>query len=287
MLIGCLSLREGQALDINRIPGDGGIASSRAPFDDATLIDSALLSDDEADCLRPLVYAELASGVGQSNPARSGEAQRVEFVKLHDAYILTASGVPLLGADRGARAAILVVRDPRDVAPSLANHNRSTIDEAITTMSDPKTALCARVDRQYQQFRQNLASWSGHAESWLEQRDIPLHVVRYEDMKRDAAGALRAVLGFAGSHVTQADAERASSLARFESLRAQEVATGFIEWRDRNGRRFFRQGEAGTWRHELTPVQVGRIESAHAPMMARLGYELSMGAAHEGARERP
>ena len=38
---------------------------------------------------------------------------------------------------------------------------------------------------------------------------------------------------------------------------------------------FFRRGEAGGWRDELTPDQATRIEADHASMMRRLGYRLS------------
>jgi len=41
----------------------------------------------------------------------------------------------------------------------------------------------------------------------------------------------------------------------------------------RPGGLFFRRGEVGGWRDELTAEQVARIEAAHAPMMRRLGYE--------------
>jgi len=54
----------------------------------------------------------------------------------HDAYTLTPKGEPLLGGRRGADGAIVIVRDPRDLAPSLANHNRVDIDNAIMLMND-------------------------------------------------------------------------------------------------------------------------------------------------------
>jgi hypothetical protein len=86
---------------------------------------------------------------------------------------------------------------------------------------------------------------------------------------------------FAGYAVTPADAERAVSLASFGKLQAQERETGFSEWQDRGagGRWFFRRGETGAWRDELTADQVSRIEAAHGAMMTRLGYELSTAAA--------
>jgi hypothetical protein len=41
------------------------------------------------------------------------------------------------------------------------------------------------------------------------------------------------------------------------------------------GGTFFRRGEAGGWRDELSAEQVARIEAAHAPMMRRLGHALA------------
>lgn len=275
ILIGAMSLDEGAPLDINRLPKDGGIASGRSPFDQSTLIDSGLLTHDEVDSLRPCVYEYLAREQRPATPDRTGNSRQVTFVKVHDAYTLTPLGAPLLGGSRGAKAALLILRDPRDVATSLANHNRSTIDEAIEYMNDPSVALCERVDRRYEQFRQKLMSWHSHSASWLDQRDIPVHVVRYEDMKRDAVGTILAAMDFAGWKVVKGTAERAVALARFDNLQAQENVAGFSEWHDPGGRKFFRRGEAGTWRDALTREQVQRIEAAHAPMMARLGYALS------------
>ena len=40
-----------------------------------------------------------------------------------------------------AERAIVIVRDPRDVASSLANHRHSTVDEAIAFMGDKPFVL--------------------------------------------------------------------------------------------------------------------------------------------------
>ena len=275
MLIGALSLKDGEALDINRLPEGGGIASARAPFDQSTLIDSGLLTNDEIDRLRPHVYEDLAKTQKPSNPDKARDPRRATFVKVHDAYTVTPSGEPLLGGSRGAKAAILIVRDPRDLAISLANHNRSTIDQAIDSMNDTSIALGGRIDRRHEQLRQKLMSWHGHSASWLDQHDIPIHVVRYEDMKRDTVATMLAAMDFAGWKVAKAAAERAVTLAHFDNLQAQENIAGFFEWHDRSGRKFFRRGEAGAWRDRLTTEQVQRLETAHAAMMTRLGYALS------------
>lgn len=275
LLISGLSLDHGAALDINRIEGDGGIASARPPFDQSTMIDSGLLTHDEIDQLRPRVYEDLATRPSRPRRDKTGAPLPVTFVKVHDAYAPTSCGDPLLGGSRGAKAAILIVRDPRDIAVSLANHNRSSIDEAIDYMADADVALCGRTDRRYDQFRQKLTSWHGHAAGWLDQVDIPIHLLRYEDLQRATVTTILAAMGFAGCDVTPAQAERAALLSRFDDLQRQENATGFAEWQDHGGRKFFRRGEAGGWRDALTADQIRRIEGSHAAMMARLGYTVT------------
>jgi hypothetical protein len=274
LLIGCLTLKDGEALDINKTAGNSGIASGRGPFDYLTLIDSGLLTHDEIDRLRPRVYEELTRGAEEEPQDELWTPPPVRFVKAHDAYTLTPLGEPLLAGARGAKGAIVIVRDPRDVAPSLANHDRTTIDKAISLMDDFDGIYAGWTDRQPLQFRQKLLDWSGHVASWLDQRDIPVHLVRYEDLKRDTVGTLLAAMCFAGFPVTPEAAVRAVSLTAFGALRDQERDLGFGE-APRNGNFFFRRGEAGAWRDELTAEQVARIESAHGMMMDRLGYELS------------
>lgn len=278
MLIANLSAKEAPA-DINDLPERGGIASARATFDYLTLVDSGLLTYDEIDALRPRVYEELAHGALDDEYDAPPDAPPVRFVKAHDAYTLSPKGEPLLAGARGADGAVVVVRDPRDVAPSLANHSRMSIDEAIAFMSNAGAAFCATSGRQHNQLRQQLPGWSGHVASWLEQTDIPMLLVRYEDMQADAAGTLSGVLAFAGQPATSEEVRRAVAFADFAQLRQQEQEKGFREApRPDKAGNFFRRGEAGAWRDELSAEQVARIESAHAVVMRRLGYELSSSA---------
>lgn len=259
---------ESEPVDINDMPEREGIASGRAQFEHATLIDSGLLAHDEADRLRPLVYREMAA-----KGARAGDAPGPRLVKVHDAYRRLADGTPLLAGRDGARRAIVIVRDPRAIAPSLAQHHGRTIDEAIDFMADPAAALAGGLRSQPQQLRQVLLDWSGHAASWLDQADLPVHRLRYEDLAARPAEALQAAMAFAGRPVERRAAERAAEFASFARLQAQEREKGFCEWVRPQAGLFFRRGEAAGWRAELTPAQVRRLEAAHGAMMARLGYE--------------
>jgi hypothetical protein len=95
-------------------------------------------------------------------------------------------------------------------------------------------------------------------------------------MKFDTVGTLSRALRFAERIATDDEIRRAVRLADFAQLKSQEQEKGFREApRPHAGGNFFRRGEAGGWRHELTAEQVARIEGEHAPMMRRLEYELS------------
>ena len=275
MLVANLSSKDGKPVDINDLPERGGIASARAPFDYLSLIDSGLLTHDETDCLRPRVYEELASGAEDDEHDGPNDIPPLRFVKVHDAYTLTPKGEPLLAGRRGADGAIVIVRDPRDVAPSLANHNRGSVDDAIAFMNDSNAGFCVRTNRQHSQLRQKLPGWSAHIASWVDQADIPVHLIRYEDMQADTIATLRRALDFAGRPAGEDDIRRAVGFADFSELRRQEQDKGFSETPHRPGGLFFRRGETGAWRDELTVEQIARIEAAHAPMMRRLGYELA------------
>jgi hypothetical protein len=284
MLVANLRAKDGKAIDINDLPERGGNAGARDPFDRLLLIDSELLTHDEIDCLRPRVYEELARGADDDEYDKAPDAPPVRFVKVHDAYRLTRKGEPILAGLRGAAGAILIARDPRDIAASLANHTNRGIDEAIAFMNDRQSSISGEASRLHARFRQKLPGWSGYMESWLDQPDIPVHLVRYEDLKADTIATFRRALDFAGCPASDADVGRAVDCASFPELRRQEQAKGFRESpRLHRGGYFFRRGEAGAWCDELSPEQVARIEVIHAPVMRRLGYDVPV---HRGAATR-
>ena len=248
-----------EAVDINRIPDLGAMASARAPFDQITLLDSGLLTHDEADVLRPRVYEVEAAEHNQS----------AHFVKTHDAYTITPAGEPLLAA--GARAAIYIVRDPRDVAVSFSHHSSISIDAAVDKLAAPDCSLCGSLRRQPIQLRQKLLTWSAHVLSWIEQRDLPVHLVRYEDLKAATAQTFAAAMQFAGQAVSPGDLKRAVRHTDFAELQRQEKERGFRE-RISPESMFFRAGTAGGWRAVLSDEQAERIVASNRDVMTRLGY---------------
>ncbi|MGH7072694.1 MAG: sulfotransferase domain-containing protein, partial [Stellaceae bacterium] len=226
------------------------------------LLDSGLLSHDDIDCLRPQIYRAIAA-----------EAPEQRWIKAHDAYTLNRAGEPILGGNV-AQAAIYLVRDPRDVAVSLAHHNNTTIDAAIDLMSAADGALCRGRKGLTSQLRQLLTGWSGHVTSWLDQTDVPVHWVRYEDLVTDPVGYFGAALDFAGRAASPTQIERAVRNASFAELQRQENAQGFGERMPRASAPFFRMGRVGGWHDALLPEQVARLEQTHGAVMRRLDYRV-------------
>ena len=248
--------------DINDLDERGGNSCSRHEFEVATFLDSGLIGHDEIDDLRPHVYRRAIPSIGQ------------RWIKVHDGYSATPSGGPMFGLP-GMRA-VYLVRDPRDVAVSLAFHNSSTMDEAIDLMNDANAALCPGLTGVSPQLRQRLFGWSGHVGSWLDQTDIPVHHLRYEDLRAEPEARFSAALQFAARVASPAEVQRAVRHADFGELQRQEAEHGFAE-RMSPAVPFFREGRVGGWREQLSDRQVARIEKAHAKMMLRLGYGLHSG----------
>lgn len=167
--------------------------------------------------------------------------------------------------------AIYVVRDPRDVAVSLAHHMSRDIDGAIALMADPDAMLARQKRRLSAQMPVRLLSWSAHVESWQDSPGLNLLQLRYEDMLATPDIALPAAARFAQVQTPPGSLAGALAASRFETLRAQEDTNGFRE-RPPGMERFFRQGRAGGWRESLSAVQAARIERDHGAVMARLGY---------------
>ena len=251
-------------VEINHLIGDH--AADRHWLDDVLGLSSADLSEDELQQLRPAVYQW-----GERLP---------RYVKIHDAYSYCADGSPLIGR-HGTAGAVYLVRNPLDVVPSLANHFGCDLERALAIALDSEYILNRDPKRYLAQTGQWLSCWSGHVRSWLEQTDVSVHVMRYEDMLDKPLQTFASAARFLGlPHDSQAVA-KALRFSDFEVLVEQERRGGF---RERiSNQPFFNKGKSGYGRSMLSPQQIQRILQAHAPMMERFGY-LDSGAFDEQGR---
>ena len=163
---------------------------------------------------------------------------------------------------------IYIVRDPRDVAISLAAHNGSTIDAAIADMATPSYGTQNSDQAAFEVW----GSWSEHTRSWTEKPHEAVLVLRYEDMHADATPTFTAVAQHLRQKPTPEQIAEAIELSSFKELRDAEIAAGDFRERSERADRFFREGRAGEWRETLTPEQVRSIEETHRDQMVKFGY---------------
>lgn len=192
-----------------------------------------------------------------------------KYRRVHEAWEYTSSKLPLFPPE-ATLASLYIVRDPRDVAVSLAHHTGVSIDKAIGSMADPNVTWGVRRGGITSTFPQHLSTWSLHVTSWLSAMPAPL-VLRYEDMKADPIGALSGVVRHLMIATTLEIVTAAVKATQFNVLRDGEVAQGFLNGQVA-GRPFFRRGVSGGWRDTLTREQAQQIENDHGEIMSHLGY---------------
>ena len=237
----------------------GTISSAREPFDDLMGLNSSDMTDDEVDLLRPVFYRQFTK-----------EAKKPPFVKTHDCYHKNAEGNCLFPGDVTHKA-IYIVRNPLDVSISFAYHmGHGDFAKSTAKMNDPDAILSGSGKRQ---LRQIMGSWSHHVKSWTQQTDIPVMLVRYEDMLADTALQLRRVIDFLELEIADKKKaiQNAVELSRFENLQKIEKA-GIFKERPPKSKQFFRSGRSGEGAERLTKTLKTELIACQYDMMAQLGY---------------
>ncbi len=235
---------------------------SRHEFDERLGLASAALTDGE--------ILRLRSRLNESLAAEAADAAVPVFAKTHERFPRLPDGAPLY-AEPTFSGAVCMVRNPLDVAVSYAHHLQCDLDRAVATMGDAEAMLAPERNRIHAALPSHVCDWSGNVLSWLEQTELPLRTIRYEDMHANPEAALEAVAAFAGLRCDSARLARAVDHSRFERLREQEARHGFWE-RQPTAPSFFRGGRVGDGCGALSPEQIRRIVDRHRPAMARLGY---------------
>ncbi|MFO7757094.1 MAG: sulfotransferase domain-containing protein [Roseovarius sp.] len=184
------------------------------------------------------------------------------FVKTH-CQPIRILGRDVIPADVTA-AAIYILRNPFDLAPSFARHQSCDLDTAITRMMDPDMSTGSATG-----IFETLGRWDDHVKTWTTAPGLPRHIIRYEDLLTDAPGVMAGLLEkFLRVKVDRAKLDYAIGETSFDALKKQESEKGFTE-RPPHMQAFFARGQAGVWREDLTPAQVGRLRAEFLPVLEK------------------
>ncbi len=245
-------------ISINEI-STGSIASSRVLFDNISALTATDLTQDEVDLLRPDIYRELNSDI-------DGYA----YHKVHDAYTLNTNNEPLFPSDV-SKGVVYFIRNPFDVAISYANHSSISIDKSIELLNSNEHKLSKSEKKLSNQIRQKLLTWSNHVNSWTTQTDIPVLVLRYEDMLENTYDVFKQAVEFLNLDFDENKLKKAIKFSSFKELKKQEKEAGFKE-KPLKTKSFFKTGKAGTWKTILTNEQIEKIINNNKLVMKKYNY---------------
>ncbi len=178
---------------------------------------------------------------------------------------------------------IYIVRDPRNVVTSLANHYEITIDEAYEFMKDRKRAIIEKKGNRYLGFTA-LFSWDFHIDSWLNYRNFPILVIRYEDLQSETFQTLKKVISFikdiskSKKNFDRFKAKETIKSCEFEKLKKMEEKKGFDEAafkKDKSERiKFFNLGLENNYKNLLNTNLISQMNELYKPKLLKFNYEL-------------
>jgi hypothetical protein len=254
------ALMNGGKVEINQLKTDG-IFSLRETFDLYMDISSRDLYDTEAKLMIADVYRNLAA-----------ERALLSIVKVHDAFERNEEGTTII-PEEVTHCALYFIRNPLDIAGSLANHMHFDIEHAVAMLNSPTASMAVQPGNlnKNPQMKQHLGDWSTHVNSWTLLPAFPVRVIRYEDMLSDTFATFSMALNFIGWQFSEDEISTAIAASSFDTLSKQEAEKGFSE-KYKTSPKFFRAGEMGNWEKELSPKQAEMIISTHNAVMTKFGY---------------
>ena len=260
---------EERELRLNRDLATGSIVSSRHWLDDQLGIDSSDLSWRELDKVR-----------GRVGHQRALYAECLRYHKVHDAFVSPDSGGRPVVPTEGCCGAVVVMRHPADVAMSLSHFFSWPVERCVAFLLNEEAALCRSEKRGAQQVRQFMGSWANHGQSWVNQQQIPVLLMRYEDLLVQPEQHFRRLATFLNLPAEESLIREAVASTRFDKLRAKEDAEGGFHERPDGCERFFRSGRSGEGLEQLTGEQLKQLEEAFADPLHRFGYQVGAAVLH-------
>ena len=198
--------------------------------------------------------------------------KKLRLFKTHNA-ICKINGNSFTDA-KNTLGGIYIVRDPRNVVTSLANHYQITIDEAYKFMKDRKKAIIEKKDNRYLGFTA-LFSWDFHIDSWLNYQNFPILVIRYEDLQYETFRTLKKVVTFikdiskSNKNFDQSKAKETIKSCEFEKLKKMEADTGFHEAVLKKGKleriKFFNLGKENNYKNLLNTNLICLLYTSPSP----------------------
>lgn len=197
----------------------------------------------------------------------SGSCREIEstLLKIHDMLQSSSRGVPFVGPEV-TKCVLYIVRNPLDVAVSLAHYTGVSLQEAVDSLNNPNGGQCLNPNKGSAQVPQLLSSWERHVLSWIDCEEIDVVLVKYEELMQAPFKVLQRILPRLGFEFDERRALLSIQYCSFEQLSAQEPVTLG------DAGKVIRSGRTGSGLAMLDEKAAESIRDNNRKAGVRLGY---------------
>ena len=204
----------------------------------------------------------------------------LNFLKTHN--ILGSINNSNFTNKKNTIGAIYIVRDPRNVLTSLQNHYELSKDEALKFMlSEKKYIHDYHTKNDFSDF-QFISSWEKNYQSWINQKILPVKLIRYEDLNVNTLDVLKEIIEFIQNTIQEKKdfnflkAQNAVKSTNFENMKNMEKKSGFLESilskNDTKKIPFFHLGPKNDWKSIFDKSYQKKLNSIFKNNLKELNY---------------
>ncbi len=205
----------------------------------------------------------------------------VQFLKTHS-YLFNINNNAFTDLNNSL-GVVYIVRDPRNIVSSLANHVGSSSEKSADILINSFKFGNIFSDQIAEQTRLYLGTWSGNYNSWKSFKNQGRYLlIKYEDLIKDRDFTFRKILKFIYKlqgtkfEINQKKFQKTIETTDFERMKRLEQKEGFFEAKTHNetGKKipFFNLGPKNDWKKMLDEKIRIKIEEAFKKEMVELGY---------------
>ena len=205
----------------------------------------------------------------------------IQFLKTHS-YLFNIDNHAFTDLNNSL-GTIYMVRDPRNVVTSLANHASMSIEQSADTLINTLKYGNIFNERKGDQTRVYMGTWSGNYNSWKSFKNQGRYlIIKYEDLISDRDFVFRKILKFIYKlqgtkfKIDQKKFLNTIETTDFHKMKKLEKEKGFFEAKTnlKTGKKiqFFNLGPKNDWKKMLDKKIRNKIEEAFKKEMVELGY---------------
>ena len=207
--------------------------------------------------------------------------KKIKFFKTHNA--LVKLGVNQFTDKKNSLGCVYIVRDPRNVISSLSNHFEMDFEDSLNFMVDEKKFTYDFFKKNDYSDFQFLSSWENNYKSWIENKIIPVKIVKYEDLVKQTYYVFKDIINFISkltnnqNRFNKQKAQNSVKSTSFEKLKKYEENKGFAESliskTNKKKIPFFHLGPNNNWKNNFDQDFQNKLNKTFKENLKELGYK--------------